>query len=328
MQKCFLCAEAFPPKLMCSHLIRTHVNSDGVFECHLCSKLFKKCNPEQFMYHLTKEHQIGEFRYKCDQCDKAYCWRYELDNHKKIHHEKSFSVICDQCGKECLTKYNLDNHLKSVHHMYKIAKEDTLKKCDKCNIDFEIPEEFNDHLKQCLEELKNFKCKFCDSFWVSHLSLWQHIAVDHQMIQFVCEICGHVLTSKDTLQDHRKRVHYKAYDFVCHICAMPKSTKAFLEEHMIIAHGQGERKFKCGQCEKSFTRKNILNTHIQSHHARKTLYRCEQCPKTFWVKNYLRTHVRMIHEKHRPHKCDICQEGFVYKRDVIKHKKSQHNIQE
>ena len=86
----------------------------------------------------------------------------KLENHKKIRHEKSCSVICDQCGKECLTKYNLDNHMKMVHHMYKIAKEDTIKKCDKCDIEFENPEYFNNHLKQCLDELKDFKCKFCD----------------------------------------------------------------------------------------------------------------------------------------------------------------------
>ena len=87
--------------------------------------------------------------------------------------------------------------------IYNIIKEETIKKCDKCDIDFEVPEEFNDHLKQCLDEPKNFKCKFCDTCWVSHLSLWQHIAVDHKMIQFVCEVCGSVRTSKNDLKVHQ-----------------------------------------------------------------------------------------------------------------------------
>ena len=103
-------------------------------------------------------------------------------------------------------------------------------------------------------------------------------------------------------------------------------TKTKLEEHIIIAHGQGERKFKCDTCDSKFTNQSFLNKHVESHHAKKTLYRCEQCPKTFWMKSYLKTHVRMMHENYRPHKCDICQEGFVYKRDVVRHKKHIHNI--
>ena len=236
--------------------------------------------------------------------------------------------MCDQCGKECLTQYNLDRHMKVVHHMYKIPKEDTIKKCDKCDIEFEKPEDFNDHLKQCLDELKDFECKICDSHWVSHLSLWQHIAVDHKMIKHICDICGHVFSSKSKLQDHRKHIHDKDFDFVCHICAEPKHNKSKLEQHLIVAHGQGERKFKCDTCDSKFTTNYMLKQHVESHHAKTTLYRCQQCPKTFWLKSYLKTHVRMIHENYRPHKCDICQQGFVYKRDVIKHKKNQHNILE
>ena len=236
--------------------------------------------------------------------------------------------MCDQCGKECLTQYNLDRHMKVVHHMYKIPKEDTIKKCDKCDIEFEKPEDFNDHLKQCLDELKDFECKICDSHWVSHLSLWQHIAVDHKMIRPICDICGHVFSSKSKLQDHRKHIHDKDFDFVCHICAEPKHNKSKLEQHLIVAHGQGERKFKCDTCDSKFTTNYMLKQHVESHHAKTTLYRCEQCPKTFWLKSYLKTHVRMIHENYRPHKCDICQQGFYYKRDLVSHKKHVHNIYE
>ena len=99
-KKCFLCAEVVPSKLLNIHMKRKHQNADGVFECNFCSELFKKSNSEQFMYHLTKEHQIGEFRHKCDQCDEVFCLKSQLENHKKIRHEKSCSVICDQCGKE------------------------------------------------------------------------------------------------------------------------------------------------------------------------------------------------------------------------------------
>ena len=327
-QKCFLCDEAVPSKLLDIHMRRKHANSNAMFECDLCSGQFKQCSLEQFKYHLTKEHQIGQFQHKCDQCDKAYYTKGLLEKHKKTLHEKSSAVICDQCGREFLTQSNLGLHMKTVHHMYIITKKYTIKKCDKCDLEFEKPEEFNDHLKQCLGDLKDFKCKLCNTRWVSHLSLSQHIAVDHKMIKYICDICGHASPSASRLKEHKNHVHDKIYDYVCHICAVPKPTKSRLDEHMITVHGQGERKFKCDKCDKCFSRKSILKHHFESHHAKKTLYQCEQCPKTFWMKSYLATHVKMIHENYRPHKCDICQQGFVYKRDVVGHKKHVHNIHE
>ena len=328
MQKCFVCTDVVPSTLLTIHMHRKHANANAMFVCDLCSEQFKKSNPEQFMYHLTKEHQIGEFRHKCVECDKTFTSNTLLEKHKKIHHEKSSTVICDQCGKECLSKSHLDSHLKKVHHMYKIPKEDTIKKCDKCDLEFEKPEDFNDHLKQCLDDPNDFKCKLCDSSWVSHLSLWQHTAVDHKMIKYICDVCGHASSSATLLKEHKKNVHDKIYDYVCHICAQPKRDKHRLEEHMITVHGQGERKFKCDKCDKCFSRKSILKHHFESHHAKKTLFKCEQCPKTFWMKSYLATHVKMMHENYRPHKCDICHQGFVYKRDVVSHKKHVHNIHE
>ena len=326
MQKCFVCPAVIPSKMLTTHMLKKHRKDDGNFQCDLCSKVFKKaCEP--YLFHLTKEHQIGEFRHKCDECDKICDSNKSLEHHKKIHHLKS-REICDKCGQEFVTQVGLRNHMKRVHHIYKITKEETIKKCDNCHIDFENPKEFNNHLKQCLDELKNFKCKFCDSHWVSHLSLCQHLAVDHKLIQYVCDICGFISVDSNQIVYHKRSVHEKQFDYVCHLCAKGYNKKQYLNSHMVTVHQIGERKFKCDQCDKSFARHSVLQTHFQSHHAKKTLYQCEQCPKTFWMKNYLSTHVRMIHENYRPNKCDICAEGFVYKRDVVSHKKHVHNIHE
>jgi len=327
MQKCILCPILYPSNKLVAHMRRYHRKDDKSYKCDWCSKVFKTgCQP--FLFHLAKEHKIGEFRHTCDQCDKVFPDKRELERHKETRHTKSLSVICEKCGKECLTQRNLDKHMERVHLMYKIKKEDTIKKCDKCDIEFEKPEEFNDHLKKCLDKLKDFTCKLCDSRWVSHLSLWQHFAVDHKILRYVCDKCGYASTTSVNLRSHKNHVHDKIYKYVCHICAQPKQTKLLLEEHMTISHGQGERKFQCDKCDKSFVRSFDLKHHFESHHAKKTLYQCEQCPKTFWMKSYLNTHVRMMHENYRPHKCDICQQGFVYKRDVVKHKKQIHNIHE
>ena len=322
MEKCLVCPVLVPTDKILFHL-KTNHSKGGCYTCHVCSKEFK--HTEKFTFHLTSVHQIGEYKYKCDQCDKVFHVDYLLAKHKRLNHE-SPRVICDICGEELLNDKGLEIHLQSVHNLYKITEEDKIKKCDKCEIVFKDPKEFNNHLKTCLDDPKDFKCKFCDSVWVSHLSLEQHIIVDHQMLKSVCDICGVVTKNSSTVQSHKNNVHEKIHKFVCHICAKSTNSKEKFTAHMINAHGIGEKQFKCDQCDKSFAIKSILKTHYESHHAKTTLYQCEQCPKTFWMKEYLRTHVKMIHENHRPHKCDICQQGFYYKRDVISHKKHVHNI--
>ena len=321
MQKCFLCAEAFPSKLIGRHLIRKHLNGNGVFECDFCSKLFTKPKAEQIMYHLTKEHQIGEVQHNCDQCDKTYALKDQLEKHKKIHDTNS-RVICDKCGKEFQTKHYLQRHLKRVHNEYEIAKEDTIKKCDKCDLEFENPEEFNNHLKQCLDKLKDFECKICDSRWVSHLSLCHHIAVNHKLIRHICDICGHVSTEIGTLKKHKNVVHEKIYKKMCHLCSKQMSSNTQLNEHMINVHGIGERKFKCDQCDKSYSQKGHLNTHIKCIHE-KLQYNCDKCDKSFSQKGKLKSHIESVHENIL-YNCEKCEKSFSTKHGLQYHSQSVH----
>ena len=78
---------------------------NGVYKCEYCPKEYKKGGYENLLYHLAKEHQVGEFRHKCDQCDKVFEGSGPLKKHKKMRHEKSFQVMCEICGKECLSQF-------------------------------------------------------------------------------------------------------------------------------------------------------------------------------------------------------------------------------
>ena len=328
--KCFLCEKEFDHKnILAKHMKDNHRNEDDEYKCHRCSRTFKTC--QKLELHLIREHEIGEFRYKCDECEKAFASSSSLKKHKRIVHEGQgngfLNFVCDVCGKFFKTSQALGTHSK-IHDQSVdvITHDDILKKCEKCNEEFNIPEIFEDHLKQCLDEQKCFKCRYCDSWWVSHLSLEMHTAVSHQKLNCVCHICGIAFMNSERKANHVKNIHDKNNEFVCHLCAKPCSNKRKFKEHMEVYHGTGEKKFACEHCDLKFYAKNRLTQHVKTKHTRDTIYQCDQCSKKFWAKEYLRDHIKHVHKKYKPNKCDLCSEAYLYKRDLIKHKESVHHI--
>ena len=66
----------------------------------------------------------------------------------------------------------------------------------------------------------------------------------------------------------------------------------------------GEKKYKCGDCEKSFISQSRLTHHKQNvHDPRK--YQCSFCEKLFRTKVSLERHI-LVHSDERPHQCEFC----------------------
>ena len=156
--------------------------------CDICQALFK--NKNSMLAHKVKDHLI-EDAFKCDQCDKGFKNDTNLHYHKRTAHEES-SVTCDICGKLFANKAILSLHLRRFHHVYTIPQEKYIKKCDNCDTEFKSSQDFNSHLNQIHNCDKDFKCKDCDTIWVSHLSLEFHYVTCHNMIMYCCDICGYL----------------------------------------------------------------------------------------------------------------------------------------
>ena len=333
-EKCHLCEIDFENyNLFRVHLKQFH-RKDGKYSCPQCGidMPIAKCFPLEanFIDHLALEHGIGPIPFRvCDVCGETFHSNIKYLKHTKTSHREkkpSVEVFCDQCGKNFQTRSGLTNHLKNVHTNKTITPEDRVKKCEHCEAEFDHPDVMETHLKVCLRDHKDFKCKFCESYWVSHLSLELHALVNHGKLKYACDDCGKLYDTTSHLKHHKKVDHEKAHECVCHICAKTFATKPRLRRHLQWAHDIGEKKFKCEQCDIKFVDKHHLKEHYDKVHDTENVYPCDQCPKTFQVRSYLNTHIRIVHKKHRPHQCDICLERFLYGRDVIRHKKFHHKI--
>jgi len=66
----------------------------------------------------------------------------------------------------------------------------------------------------------------------------------------------------------------------------------------------GEKKYKCGECEKSFISQSRLTHHKQNVHD-PPKYQCSYCEKLFRAKVSLERHI-LVHSDERPHQCEFC----------------------
>ncbi|XP_012993482.1 zinc finger protein 710 [Esox lucius] len=94
-----------------------------------------------------------------------------------------------------------------------------------------------------------------------------------------------------------------------------------IDESYCVDVGDGLKRWKCRMCDKSYTSKYNLVTHILGHQGIKP-HACPHCGKLFKQPSHLQTHL-LTHQGTRPHKCAVCKKGFTQtshlKRHMLQH---------
>ena len=97
----------------------------------------------------------------------------------------------------------------------------------------------------------------------------------------------------------------------CDTCEKEFSLRRNFYYHKKFAHADMES-YACNFCEKRFSWKITLDSHINLLHGNQNetqLHECDHCDKKFSSKLYLRSHVINVHQNGK-HKCLLCGEEF------------------
>lgn len=192
-----------------------------------------------------------------------------------ISRERKF--VCDSCGETFITRNTLNMHKCLINDTdsdikKRRRKQDTNKEqyfakyCRYCAITFETWAQKDLH--QCpyllnASDPKYYICRYCSKEIVRN-SFSSHITV-HSEASHECSVCSRMFKSKKTLKQHMW-IH---------------------TDH---------KKYKCDQCEKSYSKKEGLLVHMGEHGLPIPIIQCDQCPKTFHALYRLNDHKKRIHE--------------------------------
>ncbi|XP_006775490.1 PREDICTED: LOW QUALITY PROTEIN: zinc finger protein 366 [Myotis davidii] len=90
-----------------------------------------------------------------------------------------------------------------------------------------------------------------------------------------------------------------------------------IDDSYYVDVGGAQKRWQCPTCEKSYTSKYNLVTHILGHSGIKP-HACTRCGKLFKQLSHLHTHM-LTHQGTRPHKCQVCHKAFTQTSHLKRH---------
>ncbi len=202
-------------------------------------------------------------------CLRSFTCKTYLNKHMKRPHNLDNNLdktaekipkqyICNECLKTFKTKFQLRVH--SYQHSGQKPFS-----CDKCEKQFATQSKLKSHLKthegyRCGRE----GCAFVANKWTE---LRKHIALFHNTCH-KCDICDKKFNNSYNLNLHKETIHSESKEkLICDYegCDRTYSRKSSLMTHIRSCHNR--QQFKCTHedCDKSFRHKKSLNKHLESH---------------------------------------------------------------
>ena len=286
------------------HMLNFH--PDETFFCKICPNRHKFAN---FATDLPK--------------DQA------MQIHNMIHHgqtdpENPNKVLCTLCTKKKLfvIKRRIKAHVITVHY-----KEHAKNQCTICGKLFYQPCKLKEHMEKAHLKSKIHECKDCGAKFETFGKYHYHMANFHSKEQFICEECGKNFPNKLRLTEHMTSHLDRTH--VCEDCGLSFKTEKALQQHKL---SHSEKSFKCTVpgCNKEFSGKAGVRSHIKNIHLKKEKFTCDKCPKEFKRRTTLKEHINIHHlglndvGKNKMHRCQFCDYEAKYTTTLKSHINSVH----
>ncbi|XP_018795220.1 PREDICTED: zinc finger protein 699-like isoform X2 [Bactrocera latifrons] len=196
--------------------------------------------------------------------------------------------ICKHCPKRFQRFSSFRLHVKKKHGLI-IPLEDTTFPCPNCDLIFHRKGLMTQHLKSVHAHKTALICEKCGEIMGSKDTLRDHMHTHSNYAPFECKVCGKCFKQKTRLMKHMD-IHGAKH--ICVECGLQLSSRATLYSHSFV-HSD-VMPHKCDYCGRAFKRSKTLKNHLILHTGLKP-YSCDFCNKTFSNGTSCRTHKKHVH---------------------------------
>ena len=262
--------------------------------------------------------RLKKLEIPCNYCEEIFKSSSSASIHYKNCHPNLPIVFdgghskysCHVCDDFFFDEEELIQHSRRKHGVNKTKydnKKHLIIQCDYCN-----------------EELRGSKRV------KSHYRIWHHnqpiIAEGHK--RYNCDKCSEFFFVQDELECHLNLDHgvktEKKYCDRCNRSYKDTHDCYWIKKDMKLVPSQKKvpKIHPCSQCEKTFTLKVNLRSHVKSEHDKCFDFECIHCGKKFASSKTLKNH---IWQSHSPVTCEMCQKTVATSTELRKHKVFVHN---
>ncbi|XP_067632903.1 zinc finger protein 431-like [Eurosta solidaginis] len=195
-------------------------------KCTECDKLFQNETTRQS--HLFKEHNIGDWPYKCEQCQRTFEYKAQLIMHEQRTHVGKVHK-CDYCERLFAVQVDLQRHI-DTHTGHKPFV------CELCGKAFRSKTQLGYHSDAIHTKTRAYKCTMCPKDFLKARDLKDHIKAHLNIRDKICETCGKGFTNCHSLIRHRQ-IHSEVKKFACKLCEAKFHQFVGLNSHMKRTHG-------------------------------------------------------------------------------------------
>ena len=199
--------------------------------------------------------------------------------------------ICNHCSYKTTKIRKLYLHNSTKHTIFNLI-------CDICEYKTFKKADMNDHLKHTHGGF-TYDCKRCSIKFGLKTLLKEHIKLNHRSSRqaVTCPNCGKHIYNTSRLKAHIRVKHEQNF-FKCHLCEAKFSRKSVLNDHIEDCHGHGDEFFDCHNCSEKFLTNNLLKRHTIKEHPEKYFIYCSHCPKMVSQKRkyHMAEHKKKVHQ--------------------------------
>lgn len=227
--------------------------------CELCGQTFKMA---MNLYRHKLEHDNNGM-FPCRFCNYVAKTKENLTRHSKKHLAQ-LPHICKICGRGFTEKGNLNAH------MWTHCKEKQFL-CDDCGKSFQNKQSLLSH-KRAHSGKKPHKCKFCDQHFSTSGIRKEHEKIHLNKRSYMCDSCGVSFNQRSGLYTHKLTHHNNNPAHICSECGKAFKHPNYLRSHFVAKHlkhediaSYGCRIYTCEICQKLFSDKSDLRSHMNKH---------------------------------------------------------------
>jgi uncharacterized Zn-finger protein len=134
-----------------------------------------------------------------------------------------------------------------------------------------------------------------------------------------------LFTTDETFPSNEVQQYQDTPDSHSHKRAADSMSQADLEKMVKHAKINADRQFLCELCDRGFSRRYNLGTHIKTHFKLRTKpFDCDLCPMKFDRKHDCLRHISTVHKGERLHTCHKCTISFSRRDALHRHHAQKH----